>query len=317
MKKLLCALLALVMCLSLLPAGVFAAGDVAINSTNFPDAAFRQSVKDQFDKDGNGKLSAAEIRAATHFESIISSMSEVPFQSVKGIEYLTELREVYICQHDLTALDVSKLTKLEVLVCWENRLTALDVSKNTALRELYCLNNNIQSLDLTKNHELRELHCVNNLIETLELSGCPYLADAVKNGESAMDGEIREIRKGAAPAGSGWSYTGYLACDGEVQLLNNGAVMTPPDFEPGWRTNNGYKWYQYGDGTYPADETVTIGGADYTFDYYGFLVNGWYNSRYYKDGRPQSGWQTIDGKKYYLTSAGAKTTGWKTIGGKQ
>ncbi len=54
MKKILCAVGAVAL------ACTAAFGDVAINSTNFPDVAFRNYVS-VFDKDGNGTLSNQEI----------------------------------------------------------------------------------------------------------------------------------------------------------------------------------------------------------------------------------------------------------------
>ena len=38
-----------------------AMGDVEINETNFPDAKFRNYISENFDQDGNGSLSSAEI----------------------------------------------------------------------------------------------------------------------------------------------------------------------------------------------------------------------------------------------------------------
>ena len=43
-----------------------AAGDVAINATNFPDEIFRQYVKDNFDTNKDGKLDSKEIANAKY-----------------------------------------------------------------------------------------------------------------------------------------------------------------------------------------------------------------------------------------------------------
>ena len=48
-KRLLSILLLCCMVLTLLPTAAFAADDVAIDETNFPDEGFRQYVKDKFD----------------------------------------------------------------------------------------------------------------------------------------------------------------------------------------------------------------------------------------------------------------------------
>ena len=63
-KRLLNILLLCCMVLTLLPTAAFAAGDVAIGETNFPDKNFRKYVEDNFDTSKDGPLSADEIAAA-------------------------------------------------------------------------------------------------------------------------------------------------------------------------------------------------------------------------------------------------------------
>jgi len=62
-KRLLSILLLCCMVLTLLPTAAFAAGDVKIDETNFPDKNFRKYVKDNFDTDNDAFLSADEIAA--------------------------------------------------------------------------------------------------------------------------------------------------------------------------------------------------------------------------------------------------------------
>ena len=80
---------------------------VEINETNFPDATFRDYVKD-FDKDGNHVLSPQEIAEVTEINVYNKSISDLT-----GIKYFTEL---------------------ETLMCYSNRLTSLDVSGCTELK---------------------------------------------------------------------------------------------------------------------------------------------------------------------------------------
>ena len=63
-KRLLSILLLCCMVLTLLPTAAFAAGDVEIDETNFPDKNFRKYVEDNFDTSKDGPLSADEIAAA-------------------------------------------------------------------------------------------------------------------------------------------------------------------------------------------------------------------------------------------------------------
>ena len=165
-KRLLSILLLCCMVLTLLPTAAFAAGDVDIDETNFPDANFRQYVKDEFDKDGNEVLSADEIAAA---DTIF--VTGKPITSIEGIAYFTALTNLRCSSTKLTTLDTSHNTKLVSLECNEvSTLTSLNVSQNTELKVLRCNNNALADLDLTNNTALETLECGENEFTTLDLS---------------------------------------------------------------------------------------------------------------------------------------------------
>ena len=165
-RKLLTALLALCAALCLLPALALAEGaaDVAIDPTNFPDAAFRAYVA-SFDTDNDNRLSPAELAAAESMSLIGKSIGDLT-----GIEHFTALTHLRCQKNQLTSLDVSKNTALEELDCGDNQLTSLDVSKNTALKELYCNNNPLTALDVSKNTALTDLNCINTQRASLDVS---------------------------------------------------------------------------------------------------------------------------------------------------
>ena len=165
-KRLLSILLLCCMVLTLLPTAAFAAGDVNINETNFPDANFRQYVKDEFDKDGNEVLSADEIAAA---DTIF--VTGEPITSIEGIAYFTALTNLMCSNTKLTTLDTSYNTELVFLECNEvSTLTSLNVSQNTKLKDLRCNDNALADLDLTNNTALESLECGGNEFTTLDLS---------------------------------------------------------------------------------------------------------------------------------------------------
>ena len=165
-KKLLSILLCLVMVVGLLPTAAFAAGYVEINEANFPDANFRSYVQTEFDKDGDNKLSSAEIAAV---KEIIAYAKGI--KNLKGIEFFTALETLNCVDCELTALDVSKNTKLTRLGCWKNELTALDVSKNTELTSLSCGSNKLTELDVSKNTKLEMLNCKSDsLLSSMRLT---------------------------------------------------------------------------------------------------------------------------------------------------
>ena len=165
-KRLLSILLLCCMVLTLLPTAAFAAGDVNINETNFPDTNFRQYVKDEFDKDGNEVLSADEIAAAKEI-----SVEGNPITSFKGIEYFTALTSLECSRTKLTSLDTSHNKKLGYLRCnYIPDLTTLNVSQNTELKVLRCNDNALADLNLTNNTALEKLECGGNEFTTLDLS---------------------------------------------------------------------------------------------------------------------------------------------------
>lgn len=165
-KRLLSILLLCCMVLTLLPTAAFAADDVVIDETNFPDEGFREYVKKEFDKDNNGSLSAEEIAAANRIH-----VTGKPITSIKGIEYFTALTSLRCSHTKLTSLDTSHNKKLSYLEC-ENisTLTTLNVSGNAELKTLSCEQNALTALDLTNNTALEKLSCGGNEFTTLDLS---------------------------------------------------------------------------------------------------------------------------------------------------
>ena len=138
---------------------------VPITAAHFPDAKFLEYVK-QFDTDGNGSLSQAELEKVT-----VIYVLGMGVKDLTGIEFFPELENLDCSENQLTQLDVSKNPKLKRLVCYENKLTSLDVSGNTSLTELHCYTNQLTSLNLGENANLDMLNCVVNRLTSLDLSG--------------------------------------------------------------------------------------------------------------------------------------------------
>jgi len=144
-------------------AGIFA---IYINTTNFPDAKFRDCVSDQsIDLNMNGYLTEDEISLVS---LLIISSKEIA--NLKGIEHFTALTSLDCSSNKLTTLDVSKNVELIELSCENNQLTTLDVSKNTKLTSLHCFCNQLATLNVANCTALTHLHCSNNKLTTLSLS---------------------------------------------------------------------------------------------------------------------------------------------------
>lgn len=115
-KKWLSVLLAFIMatlCLSAVVA--FGSDSVAINETNFPDANFREFVKD-YDLDGNGSLSAEERNTVT----IMTVSDDYEIKTLKGIEYFSNIKILRCSNIKLEELNVSALKDLTTLTCMGN-----------------------------------------------------------------------------------------------------------------------------------------------------------------------------------------------------
>ena len=183
---------------------VKATGDIKINETNFPDANFRKFIMEE-DYGKDGILTASEI--ADLKQIYVNNMN---ISNLKGIEYFTELEDLYCFGNEITSLDVSDNSSLKILWCYGNKLTDLDVSKNTDLVSLYVFKNKLTNLDLSKNTKLYEvecqdnelnklilpkndilsnLHCYHNKLKNLEISDNPYLVMVHEKGWISHDVE--------------------------------------------------------------------------------------------------------------------------------
>ena len=138
---------------------------VAIDTVNFPDDIFRQYISDRFDTDKDGFLSDWEIS-----QNIPIDLNESGVQSLKGIEFFTELTYLSCYGNQLTSLDISNNTALTDLICFNNQLTSLDISNNTALTFLWCDNNQLTSLDVSNNTALTYLRCSDNQLVSLDVN---------------------------------------------------------------------------------------------------------------------------------------------------
>ena len=76
--------------------------------------------------------------------------------------------------------------------------------------------------------------------------------------------------------------------------------------EGSWQFGLGW-WYQYSDGTYPANEFVEIDGATYHFDANGYMTTGWMRTT----------WEGTNSTKawYHFDNSGVMSTGWQFING--
>lgn len=168
--KTLCAVLAAaLLALTLLPAGVLAAGaDLEISAQNFPDANFRAWLTNPANLNGagaDGSLSAEELAAVTKLD-----LSGQNIADLTGIEHFTALESLNVSNNRLTTLDMRANTRLRYLYCATNFLTSLDVTRCAELIDLNCERNQLTTLDLSGNPKLQQLYCRHNFLSALDVS---------------------------------------------------------------------------------------------------------------------------------------------------
>lgn len=108
------------------------AGLVPLNEENFPDAAFRDYLRERdfYDPSAN----TVDTDAVGDI-----NVSNIPIESLKGIELFTELTRLNCVICGLQGeLDVRACTKLKHLNCSINQLSSLNVDGCSNLEQLHC-----------------------------------------------------------------------------------------------------------------------------------------------------------------------------------
>lgn len=205
---------------------------VAVNSTNFPDVAFRIYVSGVCDINGDGYLSDEEVMAVTAIVIEGKADSQGPISSLKGIEHFTAL-EYLLCEYNnLTDLDLSQNKSIKGVLCYGNKLKSLEISNLSSLNVLWCDSNQLEELDLRgdtsleslgcsynklkkiympENSVLNIMRCYNNELSYLDISNCPILQEYVKSGTMTIDDD---------------GYRHYKISDSKELVTDNGLMLT-------------------------------------------------------------------------------------------
>ncbi len=175
-KKYISSVLALAMITASLMVGWVAFGDdlIAINPTTFPDDNWRYIVSHEYDKNGDGFLSADErnkysLDVSGYVEEFFGEDGVI--ENLKGIEYFTNVQRLYVGQIGLKTLDVSMLSNLTQLTCQGNNLTSLRIGSKPNLTTLNCRANELTSLSIGGCYSLETLWCDTNKLQSLDVSG--------------------------------------------------------------------------------------------------------------------------------------------------
>ena len=179
---------------------------VKITTTTFPDPKFRELISGRdYDKNGDGTLDVEEI---TYIRNIYCQ--DMGIKSLKGIEYLKELRGIYCMDNEIsdwdlshnklltgiwcsgnqfTSLDFTGLDDLVWVYCHDNKLTSLNVRNNPKMAYIECNTNPLKELDVTQNPELEHLMCGTCQLTKLDLTHNPKLQhlDCFANEFTSLD----------------------------------------------------------------------------------------------------------------------------------
>ena len=179
-----------------------AAGNLLLNSANFPDAAFRQYLSANHANTNTAYLTAAEAAAVRVIDCAQSSIA-----SLKGIEYFSALSRLYCSGNALSSLDLSGISSLSVVDCSDNGLSTLNLSGCTSLTELNCADNRLSTLDVSSCTTLETLICGGNLLAAPDFSAntaLSYLSsDSQSISASAFWGSTGLMVDMSAVVGSG------------------------------------------------------------------------------------------------------------------
>ena len=248
-RKLVSGFLSAALLIACLPATALADTGVAINEANFPDAAFRDYVKENYDTDTDGKLSSLEIEDIAE----VYIRNDETIKSLTGIKNFTYLETLtcYGCAN-LTSVDVSGMTSLVEIYTYRSGITSINVSGCTSLDRLWTYRSYITSLDASGCSNLTDIQCYSCKLNTINVSGCTSLnsLDCSENNISSLnltglgnlyylnvsENPVKYIFVGNSPA------LGFAYSEGDYNILSD---------EYYWKDGS-YEYWTYEAGNYYA-----------------------------------------------------------------
>ena len=138
---------------------------VPINASTFPDDNFRAVVLDDFDTNGNHILESREIVYARNLWCV-----NMGIKSLKGIEYLKELRGIYCMKNQISSWDLSQNKLLTGVWCSFNKFTSLDFTPNQDLEWVYAHYNQLTYFNVRNNKEISYLELNSNPLGTIDVT---------------------------------------------------------------------------------------------------------------------------------------------------
>lgn len=166
---------------------------------NIPDARFQACLNQHLNRADDHALDSED------FKKLPSALlcHERAIRSVEGLQYASELEEIYLFSNVLEELpDLSTLKKLKLLSLDNNQLQRLELNNLTALREVYAVNNRIDRLVLEKLPALKTLELGKNHISEVYAEGDNHALLALlfqKGGLFLYENRLKNIPAFFAP----------------------------------------------------------------------------------------------------------------------
>ncbi|CAM1359618.1 hypothetical protein TSEDIMI_130066 [Tenacibaculum sediminilitoris] len=135
---------------------------------NIPDTNFKEFLvgNNSINTNRDTEIQVSEAESYTE----VLNLGGKNIRDLTGIEYFTNITQLWIFDNKLTTIDLSKNVKLKKLYTYNNTLTSLNLSKNILLEELYCHRSGLENLNITTNTKLRKLICYGNFITNINLA---------------------------------------------------------------------------------------------------------------------------------------------------
>ena len=146
-----------------LPANVNAA-DKDINST-FPDEVFRNWVKENADKNNDGKLSQTEIASVKKLNIFNSGDSSNQIKNLTGLSLFTNLEYITLYNHSISSIRLSSFSSLKSVSCCKCGLTKLELTDMPVLDSINCSDNSLTKFNAKGCPKLEQLNCSNNKLK--------------------------------------------------------------------------------------------------------------------------------------------------------
>lgn len=175
-------------------------GDIDLSGATYRDAitnlAFINAVGNQVNWEvtgGGGTVLLTEANKKA-IEAVTSlNIEDKNLTDISGIEYFTQLTELYCSHNQLTALPVGNLTQLKYLSCSYNQLTELPVENLTQLTELSCFHNQLTALPVENLTNLGVLNCHDNRLTELDITSVTSLNSLFCGNQTNAAGESQTL----------------------------------------------------------------------------------------------------------------------------